>query len=639
MTVPQPQVYCPNLNCSAPLNDVGNSTCANCQTPLIYRYVWAVGAVVLNVPVGTIVAGRYYVKAPQIWLDTQPALQPDFPTVDIPDDMQVYLYLTPHRLHIPEVYGVCSLSVEDSGEISDVMLLENVPLDAKGNLFPAIAQAWTSATAVRQVYWLWQLLELWTPLKAQGATASLLVADNIRVEGWRVRLCQLFWDEGILTATEPSEVVPELGLSDLAILWLGWVEQAQPAISDSLRNLCYEMRADQAEVGEIATQLNQLLLEQASQLPLRFQVASATDTGPQHQHNEDTCYPSPAAGKLEVDGIFPRLAIVCDGIGGHEGGEVASQMAVQSLKLQIQALLAEVAEQPELLTPNVVTEQLEAIVRVINDLIASQNDAQGREARRRMGTTLVMGLQLPQRLLLPQGKLAENSHELYLVNVGDSRAYWITPRYCHCLTLDDDVAIREVRMGRMVYREALQRSDAGALIQALGTRDSEFLHPSIQRFLIEEDGVLLLCSDGLSDNGRVEASWAEIMAEVFRGKSSLEAAAQAWIDLANQKNGHDNVSLVLLQCHTSSPAPDLALPKMEQQGTDWTESARALLQKNEPEDDVQVSEPLTSQRSFSKLLWILLVTALVLVGGGFAIWRQFDFGQVQPQREQVNPLP
>ncbi len=154
-------------------------------------------------------------------------------------------------------------------------------------------------------------------------------------------------------------------------------------------------------------------------------------------------------------------------------------------------------------------QQLEASVRVVNNLIANHNDTQGREDRRRMGTTLVMGLQVPQRLRSASGSLLENSHELYLVNVGDSRAYWITPRYCHKLTVDDDVAVREVRMGRGLYREALQRPDAGALTQALGTRDSEFLHPTVQRFILEEDGLLLLCSDGVSDNELVEQNWAE----------------------------------------------------------------------------------------------------------------------------------
>ncbi|EKQ68786.1 serine/threonine protein phosphatase [Leptolyngbyaceae cyanobacterium JSC-12] len=639
MAVIQPQIYCPDLSCSAPLNDVSSTVCANCKTPLIHRYVWAVGRAVLNVPVGSTVAGRYYVKAPQIWLDTQPALQPDFPTVEIPDEIQVYLHLMPYHLHLPQVYGVCSPTweaAEESGE--PVILLENAPLDAQGNLFPAIAQAWASATAVRQAYWLWQLLELWTPLAEQGATASLLVADNIRVEGWRVRLCQIFWDEGILTSTETLESAPALGLSDLALLWLGWVDQAQPAIADSLRNLCYEMRTDQATVPAIADQLNQLLLQHAAKLPLRLQIASATDTGPQHEHNEDTCYPSAIDENLEADGIFPQLTVVCDGIGGHEGGEVASQIAVQSLKLQAHALLTEVTQQSELLSPNIVIEQLEAIIRVINDLIANQNDAQGREARRRMGTTLVMGLQLPQRVPLSPETTAENSHELYIVNVGDSRAYWITPRYCHCLTLDDDVATREVRMGRMVYREALQRADAGSLIQALGARDSTYLHPAIQRLILEEDGVLLLCSDGLSDNGRVEAAWADIMADVFRGKCSLESAAQAWIKLANQKNGHDNVSLVLLQCHVSSPTPELVLPNMEQQeSSGWTDSAQALLQTGESVENMSADESIGVKRaSTTKWLWVALIAGLLLLGG-IAVWWQRTSTDGQQHREQVNP--
>ncbi|MDX2242688.1 MAG: PP2C family serine/threonine-protein phosphatase [Leptolyngbyaceae cyanobacterium bins.302] len=637
MNISQPQVYCPNPNCSAPLNKLGNVVCENCQTPLVYRYLWVVGEAVLTVPVNSMVAGRYYVKAPQVWLDTQPSLQPDFPTVEMPDDIQTYLYLYPYRLHIPEVFGVSSWTQAQTDEASSVILLENAPIDDKGNLYPTIAQAWTSATAVRQVYWLWQLLQLWEPLAEQGAKASLLVADNIRVEGWRVRLCQLFWDEGITAHTETaSEEVQPLTLADLAILWLGWVDRSHAEIADSLRNLCYEMRSDQANVATISEQLNQLLLRQSAQLPLRLQVISRTDAGPQHQHNEDSCYPPSSIGGLSTEDAAPRLAVVCDGIGGHEGGEVASQMAVQSLKLQVPALLTEMAEQPEPLTPAIVAEQLEAIVRVINDLISTQNDTQKREARRRMGTTLVMGLQLPQKVSVTEYTIAENSHELYLVNVGDSRAYWITPRYCHCLTLDDDVAVREVRMGRMLYREALQRSDAGSLIQALGTRDSEFLHPSVQRFILEEDGILLLCSDGLSDNGWVEARWNMIMADVFRGKRSLDQAAEAWIQLANEKNGHDNATVALLRCHVSSPHPELQLPTPEPNATsDWADSARALL---ESETTAATSAPEQSgKRQTARWLWFLLLVA-VLVVGGWAIWSQVNSSNQQKQ-EQVAPTP
>jgi len=628
----QPQIYCSNLNCATPLNDFGSSVCKNCQNPLVYRYLWAVGKAVLQIPADSQVCGRYVVKAPQIWLDTQPGLQPDFPTVELPDALLPYLYLYAYRLHIPEVHGLCT----ESGDrpTDEIFLLENVPLDKQGNLLPAIAQSWAQATAARQVYWLWQLLQLWSPLAEQGVSASLLAADNIRVEGWRVRLCQLFIDEALFaTEDEAALEVPMLGLADLANVWLGWLDQAKPEVAEPLQKLCREMHEEGAELGAIAAQLNQLLLEQTAQLPLRLQISSATDPGPQQGHNEDACYPD---GTKTNDQVFPRLVAVCDGIGGHEGGEVASQLAVQSLKLQIQALLTEVATADSIVPPEVVAEQIEAIVRVMNDMISAQNDMQGREARRRMGTTLVMALQLPQQVLLSTGQVAENSHELYLVNVGDSRAYWLTPRYCHQLTVDDDVAAREVRMGRSLYREALKRPDSGSLIQALGTRNSEFLRPSIQRFLLEEDGILLLCSDGLSDNGWVESSWLDIMGEVFRGKKLLSEAAQAWVDLANQNNGHDNVSVVLLDCHVSTPLPDVSFPGVRSSlNSDWSESSRGLLQEAGTGDE-RGDDQIGAGKKTKKWLWIGLILATLLIGSGFAIWSQVYPGS-QPRPEQLTP--
>lgn len=628
----QPQIYCSNLNCATPLNDFGSSVCKNCQNPLVYRYLWAVGKAVLQIPADSQVCGRYVVKAPQVWLDTQPGLQPDFPTVELPDALLPYLYLYAYRLHIPEVHGLCT----ESGDrpTDEIFLLENVPLDKQGNLLPAIAQSWAQATAARQVYWLWQLLQLWSPLAEQGVSASLLAADNIRVEGWRVRLCQLFIDEALFaTEDEAALEVPMLGLADLANVWLGWIDQAKPEVAEPLQKLCQDMHEEGAELGAIAAQLNQLLLEQTAQLPLRLQISSATDPGPQQGHNEDACYPD---GTKTNDQVFPRLVAVCDGIGGHEGGEVASQLAVQSLKLQIQALLAEVATADSIVPPEVVAEQIEAIVRVMNDMISAQNDMQGREARRRMGTTLVMALQLPQQVLLSTGQVAENSHELYLVNVGDSRAYWLTPRYCHQLTVDDDVAAREVRMGRSLYREALKRPDSGSLIQALGTRNSEFLRPSIQRFLLEEDGILLLCSDGLSDNGWVESSWLDIMGEVFRGKKLLSEAAQAWVDLANQNNGHDNVSVVLLDCHVSTPLPDVSFPGVRSSlNSDWSESSRGLLQEAGTGDE-RGDDQIGAGKKTKKWLWIGLILATLLIGSGFAIWSQVYPGS-QPRPEQLTP--
>jgi protein phosphatase len=575
---------------------------------------------------------------------------PESPS-DYPDQVLPYLVLYPHRLHLPEVYGI--YQDEEHPQTASTILLENVPLDQTGNLYPAIAQSWSQATAVRQVYWLWQLLQLWTPLQAQGVASSLLVANNIRVEGWRIRLCQLLQDQDILPPTdEPTAGQrPQLGLADLADLWCSWLDEAMPEVIDPLRTLCQQMQAEGTTLKQIANSLNHLLLQQAAQLPLRSHLLGKTDPGPERSHNEDSCFPIASGHQATADELYPYLAIVCDGIGGHEGGEVASQMAVQSLKLQIRALLSELAEQTEIVPPDVVTEQLEAIVRVVNNLIAAQNDAQGRESRRRMGTTLVMALQLPQRVMFEEASHteeshAENGHELYLVNVGDSRAYWITPHYCHQLTVDDDVITREVRLGRSLYREALKRSDASSLTQAIGTRDAEFLHPTIQRFIVEEDGLLLLCSDGLSDRNRVEESWADYTADLFNGQRSLDTLATDWINLAREKNGHDNISVVLLRCRVSTPT--LTLPVSDTVASPdsaWSPASRALLEHESEQEAAAVSSttPAKGLRSqLSGTLWKLAVL-LVLAGAiGLALWSQANPTGIQQFRErlfQKTPTP
>lgn len=115
-------------------------------------------------------------------------------------------------------------------------------------------------------------------------------------------------------------------------------------------------------------------------------------------------------------------------------------------------------------------------------------------------------------------------------------------------------------MGRSLYREALKRPDSGALTQAMGTREGHHLHPSVRRFIIEEDGLLVLCSDGMSDNGFVEQSWADYAELILQDKFSLESAVKSWLDFANQRNGHDNASIVLTHCQVSSSLPELRLP-------------------------------------------------------------------------------
>nr|WP_228025338.1 PP2C family serine/threonine-protein phosphatase [cf. Phormidesmis sp. LEGE 11477] len=275
------------------------------------------------------------------------------------------------------------------------------------------------------------------------------------------------------------------------------------------------------------------------------------------RHNEDACYPSRTELQRTSTAdlpLLPRLAIVCDGVGGHEGGEVASQQVMRSLQLQLRSLLTEAMNQAQPLSPQLIIDQINAAIRVANNLIVDQNNQQGRADRQRMGTTLVMALVLPQKIETADGTAEVN--ELYLTHLGDSRAYWMTADYCQQLTVDDDIAGREVSAGSSFHTEALQRPDAQALSQAVGMREYEQLKPHTQRFLFESSGVLLLCSDGLSDNNQVEMSWSNYVGLSMQQIVPLDAAVDSWIELANQRNGHDNVAVVLMNVMVTNEDTD-----------------------------------------------------------------------------------
>lgn len=153
-------IYCVNPDCTNPINPLGESVCASCETPLVHRYLWASGSLAAAISPGTKVLSRYEVITQQVWLDTQPGLPPTVP-FELPTAVIPYLRLYPERLHLPEVYGFVH---SEEASADDILLLENVPIDETGNLYPSIAQGWKQATAVRQVYWLWQILQLWKPL-------------------------------------------------------------------------------------------------------------------------------------------------------------------------------------------------------------------------------------------------------------------------------------------------------------------------------------------------------------------------------------------------------------------------------------------------------------------------------------------
>lgn len=503
-----------------------------------HPFLWAAGPIAAKLTSPNVVEGRYKVLYPQVWQDIYPEQIPRLPD-PIPPSVLPYLKLSSLRLHLPTVYGMCQVGGQP------VLLLSHGVIDHRGQRLPTLEQAWDEATPLRQAYWFWQALQLWPVLAAEGVTASLTTLDYVCGAGGFLRLQEL--------------ILRGATLGDFAEAWWPLAQRANGAIAPPLENIIEILRQPNPSLAVAEKLLNQVLLEQAAQLPLVVQVASGTDPGAPDRINEDHHYPQGV--DLQRPGQ-EHLLLVCDGIGGHDGGAIASQMAVQSLRLQVQALLQEIVEDPEIMEPQVVADQLMALIRIANNVICARNDEQERSARQRMATTLVLALQLPQQIDTPE--LRGESHELYIAHVGDSRAYWITAEACQCLTVDDDIAGREVRLGRSLPAAAWQRADAGALTQALGTRRGDRITPTVQRFLIEEDGILLLCSDGLSDRHLIERCWQDFAPIVLQGAMSLTEAVKALVQLGRQRNGHDNVTVVAarysITAHAimAAPAPQIA---------------------------------------------------------------------------------
>ena len=575
--------------------------------PLMSRYLWAAERQATWIPADRLVEDRYHVISPQLWLDTKPQEAPELLS-PLPRHALAYAHLYQYKLHLPQIHGFCSL--KRSGETVEIPLLDNIPIDDEGKLLPSLVEAWSTATPLNQAYWLWQAIDLWAPLAGTGVLSSSIVMDNLRVDGWCLRLCELIPDY-----TTGNRVT----LSTLGTLWLQTLPGTAPEIADRLRALFIKMQAEKASLRDVATELNQIVLEQAAQLPLRWQIAGGTDAGATHQHNEDSYYPTPL--ELAHDPTGGKIAIICDGVAGHEGGEVASQMAVKLLKIQTQSLFDDLLNSREIVSPAQICSTIAAIVRVANNTITVQNQSQGREDRRRMGTTMVMAIQVAQRISSPNG--VGNSHEIYIAHVGDSRAYWITPQRCQLLTIDDDIATREVKQGRDVPWHSVSHPEATALTQALGMKPGELIHPTVQRFMAIEDGILLLCSDGLSDRHLVESSWQDYATRILETDIPLTEAVQSWLALAHRQNGDDNISLVLMSCKVSPPAAKI------------DSSQLVKISSGESEADRRSDSKFRLSRAIN--LFLVLTTGIGLLAAISIVITFFHPDLVENWRRQIDP--
>ena len=529
-------INCPNPSCNA-LNAEGSEVCQTCQSALPHRYLWGVGKLLSTLRPGELYQDRYLLKRDRIFLDTRPGLVPES-LPELPAFLRPYLHLSAYPVHTPKPYAVIQASSDDY-----VLMLESSALstpiagsDSKPSppaQLPKLSAKWSEAPPLRQLSWLWQISQLWEAFIAEQVASTLLSDELVRVDGSIVRFLEL-----TSLPVAPTNVRAQLQptsqptLMDLGRYWQPLADSAHQSVRAFLNRLCEQLERQQLNAEQLSEQLNQAISECAVGQVVSYDLAVRTDQGPTRKRNEDACYPQSGTHltlSSEQTAEAPQLLIVCDGIGGHQGGDVASKLAIATIESQLAPLLK--AEHPALTSAELIIAIEEAICAA-NDEISAQNDQAQRQARDRMGTTLVLAL--------------VKGASIYIAHLGDSRAYRIGQHNCQQVTLDDDVASRQVRLGGSLYREVLAQPGSGSLIQALGMSSSQMLRPTVQRFALDQNCVFLLCSDGLSDSDRVEQFWQQVIRPLITSENSTADAAQQLVNLANQYNGHDNVTVGLL---------------------------------------------------------------------------------------------
>ena len=221
-------------------------------------------------------------------------------------------------------------------------------------------------------------------------------------------------------------------------------------------------------------------------------------------------------------------------MGGHAAGEVASALSVESLQNYFQKHWQD--KLPD-------EETIKQAIWQTNQKVYDINLKNSRSGSGRMGTTLVM-------VLVQDNKAA-------IAHVGDSRIYRISRKWdLEQLTVDHEVGQREIQKG-VEPDIAYGRADAYQLTQAIGPRDNAFVQPDVTFIDINEDSLFLLCSDGLSDNALLEQSWEKHLLPLLSSRANLDQGVKELIELANEHNGHDNITAVLVRVKVR---PNLSAP-------------------------------------------------------------------------------
>lgn len=297
-------------------------------------------------------------------------------------------------------------------------------------------------------------------------------------------------------------------------------------------------------------------------------IANCTDTGKTRRVNEDSM--------VTFDSPNGRVVAVCDGMGGQNAGDVASQLAV--------AVIQDILSDNTFATPEeAITSSVIAANQAILRKASMNEDMQG------MGATCVM-------LIVKDGKV-------YYGSIGDSRIYYIANGMIRQITKDQSYVQTLVDAGQITLAEAEHHQDKNQITNALGVEG--MTPPVIGQMPItpEPNSTFLLCSDGLS--GMINNN--TILNTVSCHDLSLNERARMLVEQANEAGGLDNITVQLVEF----PAEDMSISPM---GSPSVSSA--------------IAQP--KKKSHTVLYFLIAVLLVIAVAGG-AYWYFHEDEKPQPK--------
>ena len=213
-------------------------------------------------------------------------------------------------------------------------------------------------------------------------------------------------------------------------------------------------------------------------------------------------------------GNLKNLYIVADGMGGHKAGDYASRYTIERV---VASVSRNAGDEPVSI--------IKEAINKANELLVAES--RGDEAKRGMGTTLVIGTII--------------GNKLFVANIGDSRLYIVGgTEQIRQITRDHSLVDEMVRMGEINADEARVHPDKNIITRAVGAAD----HVEADFFEVElcEDDRILLCTDGLTNMVRDEE-----ICDTIRQNDNIETAASQLVAMANANGGRDNITVMIIK--------------------------------------------------------------------------------------------